>query len=125
MDQQEKLSRIRAKLSEITGRSPVKVTDDGFLVPSWSPPASSALGRDYARDPEYRKRSQHNYAVFELWEKVPCSRCGGPSTSGWGVLPDLMKELLDPSKPPKLCYGCWSKDKLPAAPVSPEFDGIG
>lgn len=103
----EKLARLRSRLCELTGRSPVRKGADGLLVPSWAPSPDSIVGRAYARDPEYARRSGHNYAVFEIWQATAlCERCGGPATAGWGVLPDPMKELLDPAQPPRICHGC-------------------
>jgi len=117
---EDRLQRIRDRLRAITTGAPVAGMD-GLLIPSFEPTPDSMLGREYAKNPEYARRSRHNYAVFELWGKIPCASCGRPVTNGWGILPDPMKDLLDPKKPPKLCYAC----SWPPQTSSDDGSGIG
>ena len=122
----EKLRQTKQAMKPARSEQVSEPDADRPLEPSFEPSPDSIVGRAYAANPEYARRSRHNYAVHEAWSKIACPGCGGSLTAGWGVLPDPMREPpLDLRKPPALCYGCDVASKRGEEPPVAAFGIIG
>lgn len=66
---------------------------------------------------ELHSIQDHNVRVHTAWSKLKCPGCGGPLTSGFGVLPN---EPMDPAKPPALCWGCHAAKSYRPIQETPE-----